>query len=237
MFNTRFFDANAAMAGGGDGKPKKVVTSNIPITDVDFMDVAKTVAASWLANPAIVLLWKKSDDFSRQVQAYADTLGLRTDTGSKRPGLTLTLQQLDNQINDAVKEVKVYIAKKFKKANALAQYARYGIVKINEGYKMAKDRNQRKAALELMVKAIAEDGFGDEEYGINFWKAVQADYATALEQAGTTAGNVSEKVATKNVQKRAIKKALVALLYVLKGNYPDTYREMYRKWGWKKENY
>lgn len=216
-------------------KPKK--KKAIPVADVDFLDVAKTVAKSWLDNPAITLLWKTSSEFSGQVQAYADALGLRIGTASKRPGLTLSLQQLDKQVNEAVIEVKVYIAKKFKKANAPAQYARYGIIMQNEVYAISRDRNQRKAALELMVTAIVADGFADEEYGVAFWKDLLTAYKVALEQAGNTAGEVSEKAANKNVQKRAVRKVLSALLAVLKGNYPDTYREMYRKWGWKKESY
>jgi hypothetical protein len=201
------------------------------------MDVAKTVSASWLVNPQITLLWQKSDVFAQQVQAYTDTLGLRTDTGSKRPGLVHELAQLDKQVNLGAKEVKAYIAKKFKTANAQAQYARYGFIKQFKGYAIPRDRNQRKAALELMVKAIAADGFGDEEYGLNFWKELQTAYIAAVAESGRTAGTVSVSVATKNVQKRAIRKVLVYLRKAVEANYPDTYREVLRKWGWQKETY
>ncbi len=237
MFKHKTLYADGAVAGGGPQPQTTNPTEAIPAADVDFMDVAKTVAASWLANPAITLLWKTSGDFDKEVQNYAISLGSRISTGSVRPGQTLTLKQLDKKVNDAVTEVKVYIEKKFKKANATAQFARYGIVRENESYIFSRDRNNRKAAFELMIAAIAADGFGTEEYGTAFWTALQTDYAAALALASTTTGDVSEKVATKNQQKLAIKKVLTNLLLVLRANYPETYAEIYRKWGWKKESY
>ena len=237
MFTNKFLFADDAPGGGNTPPAKPNATAAIPAADVDFMDVAKAVAASWLANPAITLVWKNSSDFDKDVQAYASSLGSRISTGSLRPGQTLTLKQLDKKVNDAVTEVKVYIEKKYKKANAPAQFARFGIVKDQTTYRFSKDRNNRKAAFNLMIAAIAADGFGAEEYGTAFWTNLQTDYNTALAAASTTTGDVSEKVATKNQQKLAIKKVLTNLLFVLRGNYPDTFKEMYRKWGWKKESY
>lgn len=229
---------SATPENGGSGEPDKTKkTASLPERDIELMDVSREVSASWIANPQITLFWKTSAEFKKEVDAYADNLMERIDTSTKRPGVTLSLVQLDKQIDKGVIEVKIYIAKKFKKANAPAQYPRYGITKTGRAYFMSRDRNQRKAALGLMVKAIAEDGFGDEEYGSSFWKAIQADYTASMDAAGANAGAVSEKVATKNVQKRGIRKVLKALRRALEANYPDTYREMLRKWGWQKERY
>jgi hypothetical protein len=237
MFTSKFMYADEAAAGGGPLPAKTNPTAAMPAADVDFMDVAQTVATSWLANPPITLLWKTSTDFDKDVQAYVASLGSRLNTGSVRPGQTLTLKQLDKQVNDAVTEVKVYIEKKYKKANASAQFTRFGIIKENGAFIFSRDRNNRKAAFNLMIAAIAAEGFGAEEYGTAFWTALQTDYNAALAAASNSTGDVSEKVATKNQQKLAIKKVLTNLLLVLRGNYPDTYKEMYRKWGWKKESY
>ena len=92
------------------------------------MDVSKAVAASWQVNTAITLLWKKSGDFDADVNTYSATLGSRMDTGSLRPSQTLVLKQLDKQADEGVTEVKVYIEKKYKTANAIAQFARFGII-------------------------------------------------------------------------------------------------------------
>lgn len=229
-------ETNAANKGGESDK-EPIKTGTLPKADVDFMDVSTNVAASWVANPQITLLWKKSDVFKMEVDGYCAELGSRIETGSKRPSFVHSLVGLDKQANSGVKEVKVYIAKKFKTNNAPAQYARYGIVRENKAYVLPKDRNQRKAALTLMVQAIEADGFADEEYGLNFWKEMEAAYKVAVAESGGTAGTVSVKVATKNVQKRGIRKVLVSLRKAIEANYPDTYRQVLRQWGWQKETY
>lgn len=223
----------------GNGAPVKTVnkTDAIPASDVDFMDVAKAVGVSWAANPAITLVWKNAPDFNNGVVAYVTALNSRQTAGSQRPAQTQTLRQLDKTIDDAVIEVKVYIKKKYKKANAPAQFARFGIVKENTAYVLSRDRNNRNNSFGLMIASIRADGFESEEYGTEFWTTMKADYAAALNLASNTTGDISGKVATKNQQKQAIKKVLAALLLVLRGNYPETYPEIYRLWGWKKESY
>ena len=237
MNKIKFMYAPEVANGNGATTAQPNTTAIMPLADIDFMDVAKTVGDSWTANPAITLLWKTSTDFNKEVISYANALSSRQSTGSLRPGLTQSLLQLDEQIDAAVTEVKVYIEKKFKKANAPAQFARYGIIRENSRLRMSKDRNNRNAALDMMVTAIAADGFGSEEYGTSFWTGIKTSYATALQLASTTTGDISGKVASKNQQKQAIKKVMANLLLVIRGNYPETYPEIYRQWGWKKESY
>ena len=228
---------DAAAGGQGGSNKKPVQTKIIPQADIDFKDVSATVAEAWMINPAITLVWKKSGDFKNEVQLFGATLEGRIETGSLRPGQTLILKKLDDEIDAAVGDVKTYIEKKYKKANAIAQFARFGITKTDSGYYLGRDRNNRNQALSQMVKAIAAEGFANEEFGTAFWTGMQTSYAAALKQAGITTGDVSGKVATKNEQKKAITKVLSALLFVLRGNYPETYKEIYRQWGWKKESY
>jgi len=237
MLQKKQLHPDAEPATGVAAATKPNTTAAIPAADVDFMDVAKKVAATWLATPDITLVWKKSGDFDKQVQDYAQSLSSRKATGSLRPGQTFTLKQLDKQIDDAVREVKVYIERKFKTAGAVAQFARYGIIKDGTNYRMSRDRNNRKEALKLMIDAIAEDGFANEEYGTAFWTEVQTNLTNALAASGNIAGDVSGKVATKNQQKIAVKKVMTSLQLILRGNYPDTYKQVYRDWGWQKESY
>jgi hypothetical protein len=229
-------DAEPTPAAGQPAAKTKS-TSAIPAADVDFMDVSKAVAATWMATPAITLVWINSTAFDKQVQDYATSLSSRKATGSLRPGQSFTLKQLDKQVDDATREVKVYIERKFKTAGAVAQFARYGIIKDGTNYRISRDRNNRKEALKLMVDAIAADGFAAEEYGTAFWTGMQTNYSNALVASGTTAGDVSGKVATKNQQKIAIKKVMTGLQLVLRANYPDTFKQVYRDWGWQKESY
>lgn len=228
---------DAAGGTGNAGSKKPVQTKIIPQADQDFQDVSQAVSASWIINPAITLLWKSNTDFAEEVQTFANSLQSRIVTGSLRPGQTYTIIQLDEKIDAAVTEVKIYIEKKYKSDGAQAQFARFGIIKENRKFTISRDRNNRKAALQQMINTIAAEGMGNEEFGTAFWTSIKTAYDAAAASASNTTGDVSGKVATKNEQKKAITKVMSALVLVLKGNYPDTYKEIYRQWGWKKESY
>lgn len=235
---TKQLNADAPAASGGATTPtKKSKKDYTPNADADFLTVSKKVNETWLANPAITLIWIKQPAFAAMVADYDTQLGTRLSDGSFRPGYTQTRKQIDQQMDDAVTEVKVYIEKKYKKANAVAQYARYGIVHSSDGYQLPKDKDNRLLSLPLMIAAIAADGFGAEEYGTAFWTNIKASYETAVQNAGNTDGAVSKAVGNKNLQKKNISKVMSALRYVLRGNYPDTYKAVYREWGWQKEDY
>lgn len=228
---------DAVDAGAPPAKASKKSKSITPRKDADFLTVSKDVSAAWLANPTITLLWKTQAEFAAMFTAYETAFGSRLSDGGNRPSITNTLKNLDKQIDTAIKEVKIYIQRKFKKDNAIPEYARYGIVHVNKKYQFPLDRDQRKNSFPLMLAAIAADGFDAEEYGTAFWETMKTDYTKALDKANATDGNVSTNVATKNEQKAAITKVMDSLRLVLKGNYPDTYAAVYRDWGWQKEDY
>lgn len=212
-------------------------TPAIPQADLDLLAVADAAAAKWATTPAITLLWKTQSAFARNVADYRTALTGRISAGRQRPGQTQILDQLDEEVNDAVKEVKNYIEKKFKTPNAAAQFPRYGIIKEGGTMRLPRDRNARLEAFPLMLAALSADGLGEEEYGTAFWTDMQSRYEAALDASNATDTRVSTGAATKNGLKRELNKTLRALRYVLRGNYPDTYAAEYRAWGLQKEDY
>lgn len=209
-----------------------------PEADSDFSTVAKKVSDAWEANPGITLLWKTQAQFAAMVAGFDADYGTDLSTGSGRPSISATLRNLDKQIDIGVTEIKVYIQKKFKSPNGPPEYPRYGIVHTSKGgYRFPADRDQRKNNLDLMLAAIVADGFGAEPYGTAYWADIKTNYLAALASATTVDGTVSTSASSKNNQKKAISKVMTALRSVLRGNYPDTYKAVYRDWGWQKEDY
>ena len=216
---------------------KKKAVRYTPEADADFSTVITNVNDAWKANTQIKLLWITQPEFETMVTGFNQSLQSRKSDGGNRPSQTSTLKNLNAQMDKGVQEVKTCIAYKFKKANATAQYARYGIVKENRAYVLPKDNDERLKALPLMIAAIAADGFGNEEYGTAFWTGIEQEFTTALKAASTTDGKVTGSVSTKGVAKKGIIKAMNALRLTLEANYPDTYKAVYREWGWQKEKY
>lgn len=218
-------------------KPETSKTTNVPRSDVDLGNVAADVSNKWMATPGIMLLWKNSLVFSAEVTQYNTTLGERKSTGGGRKSITAQLKLADKEIDTRTENVKGYLEEKYGKALTPSYYPAFGIAKEGQRYKLPLDRNARLLALDLMVAAINTEGFSGNTYGDAFWQNVRSNYTTLLTQAETTDSSVSGKVGTKNQLKKEIKKVLNALVLSIKANYPDTWKQELRVWGFQKEKY
>ena len=227
-------EANAA---GGSPSSKKTAMSNMPKADADFLTLAKAVDAKWQATPTLKLLWIDQPTYKILVASYDANLGNRLSVGSGRTSQTKTLAQINKQIDAAVEEVKIYIIKKFKKANAAAQFAKYGIIKQSGSYRLPKDNDKRALALPLMAAAIIADGFGTEEFGTTFWKTITTNFTAALKNTIDTTKNLSNKVAAKGTDRQKIHSVLIAIRHLIYANYPDTCDQVLREWGFIKQNF
>ncbi len=228
------------VSAGGElvaaAKPKKK-KGYTPGSDDDFTALANLINASWQQNPKITLAWISREEFGDLCRSFALDLEERKSAGGGRPFITSTLRGLNKQMDTAVSEVKIYIERKFKKLNAVPQFARYGIVKNYGSYMLPRDHFKRLQHLNLMLAAISKDGFADEEYGVGFWLQMKEQFSAALHQSIATDGLVSGKVSSKNSARQQLDKAMVALRMVLMANFPDSYPSVFREWGWQKQNY
>lgn len=218
-------------------KPESSKTTNVPRSDVDLGNVAADVSNKWMATPGIMLLWKTLPVFAAEVTQYNTTLGERKSTGGGRKSITAQLKLADKEIETRTENVKGYLEEKYGKALAPSYYPAFGIAKEGNRYKLPLDRNARLLALDLMVAAINTEGFTSNTYGDAYWQGVRTNYNTLLNQAETTDSTVSGKVGTKNQLKKEIKKVLNALVLSIKANYPDTWKQELRVWGFQKEKY
>ncbi len=230
--------ANAGAAAAKTATKKASKRGYNPRALNDLATVCANVSASWALNPLITLIWITQAQFAAIVAVYLKMLAAQQGTASDRPTQTQSLNVLDKSINAGVTQVKINIAAKFKKANAEAQFARYGIVKKGSSYIMSRDRDDRVAALKLMVAAIAADGFGaDPDYGTDFWTTMQTNYILGIAAASNTDETVSGGSGNIKSQVAQINKIMTALRNVIKGNYPDNTAAVYRNWGWLRRDY
>lgn len=217
--------------------PKSTRKATIPAADIDLADVSKKVSVKWEASSWLTLLWTTAPLFTEKSALFKSTLETKNSTASKRPQYTLALEKLDKKIDSNLSYVKNAIAKKYKKESAKSYYPAFGIETRNNIYELPRDQNQRAAALKLMTEAITEHGFSADEYGSAFWAEIRTEYDNLLSLTSTTDSSVSAKVGDKNVLKTDVKKVLNALILAIKANYPDTYAEELRAWGFQKEKY
>ena len=220
-----------------DDAKTKSAKGYTPDKDADMKTVVDRICASWKLYPAITLAWITQPDMESLAKTFSGDLADRQSAGGDRPSITSLLQQQNADMDAGATEVKVYIEKKYKKKNAKPQFPRFGIGKYNNAYMLPRDQSQRLLSLDLMIAAIAKDGFSDEEYGTAFWTDMKKTFGDTLASASSTDGTVSGKVSGKDVARRQLVKIMTALRLALRANYPDTYQAVYREWGWQKQSY
>jgi hypothetical protein len=217
-------------------KPKPIKKTNVPVADIDFGNLGAAVSTKWSASPWLTLQWTTSANFSSITTRYMASLDTRIKKGSSRPQVTKGLKILEKKMDEALPNIKSYLYEKYQKS-AKNYYPAFGIIHKGTIFILPKDQDGRSKALELLVDAIDENGFGDKQYGSKFWKAIQTEYDQLLADAAATDSTISSNVGDKNVLKKEVKKVLNSIIAVIRGNYPDTYKTELRNWGFQKEKY
>ena len=88
-----------------------------------------------------------------------------------------------------------------------------------------------------MLTAIKNNNFEDRKYGSVYWTDLKDRYDNLVQTSRTLDGTISDNVGDKNVLKEELHEVLISLINVITGNYPKTYHEQLRKWGFQKEKY
>ncbi len=218
-------------------KKKPVRKRALPRKDADLGAVSQTVALSWAANPALTLLWTTQAAFAADAAAFGLSLDARLVAGSNKPAAVQVLRNLDKEINAGISSLKIDVLQKFGRKDGPAEYARYGLAKKGPAYRFPNDRDSRLMALELVEAATTADGTGGTDYDPAFWQQMQVRYKAALANASTTDGAISTHVGSKNAVRARLRKTMKALQFLLRAHYPDSYKAVFRQWGWQKEDY
>lgn len=218
-------------------KPKQAKKRTVPQTDIDLGTVVTTVSEKWNKSKWLTLLWLKPTEFELDAQNYNIILSSRLNDGGTRPQITKALKVLDKKMDNHLSYVKGYITDKYKKESAMSYYNAFGIETKDGRYSFPRDQNRRLASLELMLGGLDKNGFNDKEFGKGFWTSIQKDYQELTKQANALDGAISANVGGKNVLKSNLVKGLNAIVNCIKANYPDTYKQELRDWGFQKEKY
>lgn len=229
---------------GGNAAADTIVTDthvrhmeNVPRKDADLLAVSSRVTDKWAESSFITLLWKTQTNFAADTLAFKVKLQARNTEGGFRGGQTDTLYNLDVQADDAVPYVKAAINAKFGPHSGPSHYPEFGMVHRDEHYELPADRQQRQDAIRMMIDAIAANGLGSMQYGTTFWTTLKTNFDAALADATSGAGNVSADVSDLAQMRTGLRRVLHSILLLLEANYPDTFNQVRRDWGFQKGSY
>ena len=212
-------------------------TNTIPVKQADILNLAEVVIQKWLATPTITLQWIKVEEFKSLVGDFKNSLEQRIQVGSSRQSKTKSLKNLDDALSNAVEDVKIAILSTFGREDGKSYFSEFGIVKSNKTFKLPQDRSQRLQSLEMLMRGIEKHQLNIAKYPLDFFKEMQTEYQKLLLETQQIDSTVASEVSNKNEAIKQVEKVLNALIYIIKVNYPDTYKGELRAWGFQKEKY
>lgn len=217
-------------------KATKKAKGNVPRADLDLSTTAKNVADNWRIKSEFVLHWTSVDYFLQKAEEFKNKLEEKIFEESKRPEITKKLSNLDKKIDQGVIYIKVYLKDLFGEDDK-SHYPQYGITRINRSYFIPKDRDIRVSALSLILQNLVTDGLQNKPFGTDYWQAIKTEYDALKLEASELDEVVTAKVNEKNILRNDLKKHLQSLIFLIKANFPDTYKSELRSWGFQKEKY
>ncbi|MDX2306415.1 MAG: hypothetical protein NW226_26635 [Microscillaceae bacterium] len=212
-------------------------TNTIPAKQTALLDLTESVAKKWVSSHDITLRWMKPEDFNKLVQEFKASLEQRIQVGSGRQSKTKQLKNLDATVNKIAEEIKIAILNKFGKEDGKSYFSEFGITKISKSFKFPNERSERIQALTTLIQGLEKHQINIRNYSLEFFKDLKLQYDTLMTETKGIDSTVSSEVGTKNELIKQIEKVLNSLIWVIKGNYPDTYASELRAWGFQKEKY
>ena len=216
---------------------KVVKTKSLPAKELELGAIATLASAKWTVSTWLTLLWLTPAQFATLVVNYKAALTIRYISGGTKKGVVQSMKLINKEIDDAMVYVKGYILEIFKKDRAKSMYATFGIQSKDGHYNLPDDIDGRAAALGTLLTAIRDNGLDDKEYGRAFWDDIKARFDELASQTTSLSSTISVKVGDKKELKKELLLALNSLIKAVQANYPHTWKEELRAWGFQKERY
>lgn len=216
---------------------KVVKTKSLPAKELELGAIATLASAKWTVSTWLTLLWLTPAEFATLVVNYKAALTIRNISGGTKKGVVQSMKLINKEIDDAMVYVKGYILEIFKKDRAKSMYATFGIQSKDGHYNLPDDIDGRAAALGTLLTAIRDNGLDDKEYGRAFWDDIKARFDELASQTTSLSSTISVKVGDKKELKKELLLALNSLIKAIQANYPHTWKEELRAWGFQKERY
>jgi hypothetical protein len=210
-------------------------TAQLPNKAVPLGNLATTVAGKWQASPLPPLLWLTKDDFAALVADFVASHKEAAAVGNARSPQSKRLKALDKKLNDGLCYVKGYLAEEYDDHEAY--YGEFGIEKAGKKYLLPAGRPERVEAVGNLLAALRKHKFDKKKYGIAHWQPLYDEYAALVADTTEVKGQRSGLVGAKDRGAEQVRKGLRSIIHHVKANYPDTWEEVLRGFGFQKESF
>jgi hypothetical protein len=210
--------------------------SYIPQKDFDVLILAKEVTPRWI-DSAYTLGYITTDAFQMMVDTYEVKLADGRSAKADRTPTVERLKQLRLQIDNNIGKIKDMLSIDYDKSSAPAHYPNFGIEKVNSTYTVPYGYDETKRGLAMLLQGLDKYGYSDYKYGKAFWQAIYDEYTSLETKNRALTGSTSALSGDKNVLKEQVSTVLRSILHLLQANFPATWEQVAREWGFLRERY
>jgi len=216
---------------------RKAATKLMPSADLDLLAVAKLACAKWKETPDFKLLWKSCEEFENDINEFELSLSSKKNAGAVRTPLSKKLSIVNKTIDHLLIYIKDSLKDKYGKDTYQAYFPEFGIAFYKGVYRLPADQQERRQALTMLVSAIVKHDLQGQNSQISVWQNLKDEFDQCIADSTENTTTSTKFVGDKKLLRPTVKKALDSLTHLIKGNYPDSYENTLRTWGFLKETY
>jgi len=215
---------------------KKSYRKTVPTNDHDLLAVIRTLLPKWDENEFRVL-WMSKLRLTEKFDYFTDLLYNRTTVGASRGNITGELKELHKEADISIEHVKNRLSEKLgSKRKAIECYREIGVVK-EQTYKLPRSKEMRVNSFEVLLNGLKTYELENTTFGKEYWTDLRDRYSSFVDLARNTDGSVSHKVGTLNEERKELKQFFNSFILIIRANYPTTWRNVLRDYGFQKEKY
>ena len=125
----------------------------------------------------------------------------------------------------------------FKREGIEDAYPSFGIGQVKGTWKFPTKRLQAQDAYDKAVAGLLAQNLKAGDAGADRFGPLAAEFRAKYQQLATLDGQTSGAVGQKNLGKPYLKQTARSLRYIIRGNEPDTWEQVWREWGTQKEKF
>ncbi|MDO7875179.1 hypothetical protein Q5H93_10590 [Hymenobacter sp. ASUV-10] len=245
LFQPLYRSPDAEPSGADDApKPKSRAKSYLPEGQVALaalgLAVAPKYAADVAALPGFGLIWTKPDDLSALATDTHAKVGEAGSTQANRTPNAEAIDKLDAEIMQRLGNVRNYLEGAYEDENdeiVRGYLAQLGFKLQYGSYMFPRGQDDRLAALDQLLLGLVKHGIGGKKYGLAYWTDMRQRYSQALTTAGNDSGTVSTVVDRKNELLDQLREILTGIYYLLRAQFPKSWKAKLRAYGFQEEGY
>ena len=216
-------------------KPRKAPAD--PRADLALAATWVAIGAAWKLNPDITVRRTTPAAFETAAGAHHAKLQTRLNVDDPRALLAGRLDTIRDIFGEQLEYIKAALLPIFKREGIEDAYPSFGIEQVKGTWKFPTKRLQAQDAYDKAVAGLLAQNLKAGDAGATRLGPLAAEFRAKYQQLAALDGQTSGAVGQKNLGKPYLKQTARSLRYIIRGNEPDTWEQVWREWGTQKEKF